>query len=122
MSRLLLDEMVTAVIAEQLRDAGHDVIAIVERRELCGLSDADVLTYAMVEGRVVVTLNIRDFVPLERDWNSAVHAQPRTHAGILLVSTRKFPQGGRFVGAMVTALGELLDAGGLPVPGTSAYL
>lgn len=83
MSRLLLDEMVTAVIAEQLRDAGHDVIAIVERRELSGLSDADVLTCAMVEGRVVVTLNIRDFVPLERDWNSQVHAQPRTHAGIL---------------------------------------
>ncbi len=122
MSRLLLDEMLTAVIAEQLRDAGHDVIAIVERRELCGLSDADVLAYAMEEGRVVVTLNISDFVPLERDWNSAVHAQPATHAGILLVSTRKFPPGGRFVGAMVTALGELLDAGGLPVPVTSAYL
>ena len=40
--------------------------------------------------------------------------QARTHAGILFVSTRKFRQDRRFVGAIVTALGEVLDAGGCP--------
>jgi hypothetical protein len=49
--------------------------------ELEGLSDPEVLELAAVEGRVLVTANIRDFEPLLREWSS----ESRAHAGVILV-------------------------------------
>jgi hypothetical protein len=41
--RLLLDEMYTAAVAEQLRRRNHDVIAVAERADLRGTLDEDLL-------------------------------------------------------------------------------
>jgi hypothetical protein len=49
--------------------------------ELEGLSDRDLLELAIREGRVLVTANVRHFLPLLTEMNAA----ERTHAGCILV-------------------------------------
>lgn len=59
MSQLLLDEMFSDSIAQDLRAQGHDVVSIVADPALIGLPDDQVLAYAAREGRVLVTANIK---------------------------------------------------------------
>jgi hypothetical protein len=80
--RLLLDHHLSGHrIGGPLRTAGHDVRALQEDPELEGIADRDVLALAATEGRIVVTRNSRDFVPLAREWAEL----GRGHAGIILV-------------------------------------
>lgn len=86
--RALLDEQLSPRIAELLRDVGCDVVAVVavaERDELIGSSDAVLLEVATREERALITNNIKDFRPLA----AALLAEGREHAGLILVpSTR----------------------------------
>ena len=116
--RLLLDEMLSGQIARQLRDADHDVTAVVEDRELIGIADEDVLASATADGRRVVTANVRDFAALHAQWTSA----GRSHAGIVYVVTRVFPQDRSFLGAVVSALEFAIAHGQVPAGGQESYL
>ena len=102
---LLLDEMFSDDIAEQLRAMGHDVISIVADPALVGLPDEQVLAYAATAGRTLVTANIKDFVPLDSRYRAA--GQP--HAGLILVSTKAFPQSRGFPSAITASLAMLLS-------------
>ena len=102
---LLLDEMFTDDIAQQLRTTGYDVISVVADPALVGLPDDQILAYATTEGRALVTANIRDFVPLDTRYRIADQA----HAGLILVSTKTFPQNRGFPSAVTTALAALLS-------------
>ena len=51
---LLLDEMFTDDIAQQLRTKGYDVISVVADPALVGLPDDQILAYATTEGRALV--------------------------------------------------------------------
>ncbi len=83
--RALLDEQLSPRIAELLREAGYDVVAVAECDDLIGSSDAILLEVATTEGRAVITNNIKDFRPLAAE----LLAQGREHAGLILVpSTR----------------------------------
>ena len=117
-ARLLLDEMLSPVIAHQLRDRGHDVTAVAEQPHLTGLGDDEVLDLAAEQGRVLVTLNIADFVALDSRWKSA----GRHHAGVVYVATSAFPQDRSFVGAVVNALANAAATGALPGAGACGYL
>jgi len=55
MASLLLDEMFSGAIADQLRAKGHDVIAVVADPALVGLSDDQILAHATDTGRALVT-------------------------------------------------------------------
>jgi hypothetical protein len=80
--RLFLDAHVSGKrVGAGLRQAGHDVRAVDEERALEGLSDAALLELAARDSRVLVTCNVRDFVPLVVEWASL----SRVHAGVLLV-------------------------------------
>jgi Domain of unknown function (DUF5615) len=103
---LLLDEMFTEDIAQQLRTKGYDVISVVANTALVGLPDDQILAYATAEGRALVTANIRDFIPLDTHFRAADQA----HAGLILVSTKTFPQSRGFPSAVTTALAVLLRA------------
>ncbi len=105
MSRLLLDEMLSGAIAGQLRAKGHDIVAVVEDPALTGLADDQILAHATAAGRVLVTANIKDFMPLDARYRSASQA----HAGLILVSTKTFPQDRSFTAAITSALSALLD-------------
>lgn len=92
-------------IAQQLLAQGHDVISIVADPALTGLPDAQVLAYATTEGRALVTANIKDFVPLDGRYRAA----GRSHAGLVLVSTKTFPQNRGFPSAITGSLATLLS-------------
>lgn len=80
--RILLDAHVSGRrIASRLRDAGHDVLALSEIRSLEGMDDLGVLELAASERRVLVTFNVKDFVPLLRERAEA----RRSHSGCILV-------------------------------------
>ncbi len=118
MTRLLLDEMLGAKIAEQLRNLGHDVYGIAENADLRSMTDADVLELATIESRALVTLNIADFQLLDRQWAS----QGRTHSGLVFISTTKYQQNRSFIGAVVAALDQTAKNKALPHPGTLIFL
>jgi hypothetical protein len=101
---LLLDEMLSDDIADQLRKRGHDVLAVVADASLVGLPDDQILAWAAAADRAMVTANIRDFMPLDAEYKAA----GRQHAGLILISTKAFPQDRSFTGAIVDALAALL--------------
>lgn len=104
---LLLDEMFSDDIAGQLRKLGHDVLSVVADPALVGLPDDQILAEAAAGGRALVTANVKDFVPLDAYYRTT----GRQHAGLILVSTKTFPQDRSLPGALVDALAALLAPG-----------
>src|SRR5580658_7789037 len=102
---LLLDEMFSGDIAQQLRAKGYDVISVVADPALVGLPDDQVLADAATGGRALVTANIKDFVPLDGRYRAA----GQSHAGLILVSTKTFPQDRGFSSAITASLTTLLS-------------
>lgn len=115
---LLLDEMFSDSIAHQLRAKAHDVISVVADPALVALPDEQVLAYATAEGRALVTANIKDFVPLDGRYRAA----GQSHAGLILVSTKTFPQNRSFTTAITTALVTLLSGPAKIQPGQVLFL
>jgi hypothetical protein len=105
---LLLDEMFSEAIAQQLRAKGHDVQAVVADPSLASLPDDQILARAAATGRALVTANIKDFMPLDARYRAAGPA----HAGLILVSAKTFPQNRSYTTAVTSALAVLLDQGG----------
>jgi len=102
---LLLDEMFSDTIAQQLRIKAYDVVSVVAHPALVGLPDDQILSHATAEGRTLVTANIKDFMPLDSRYRAAGQAHP----GLILVSTKTFPQNRGFTTAITTALETLLS-------------
>lgn len=102
--RLLLDEMFSDQIAMQLQARGHGVRSVVADPSLVAVPDDQLLAEAAEAGRALVTANIKDFVPLDGHYE----ASGRPHAGLILVSTKTFPQDRSHTGTVVTALDKLL--------------
>lgn len=115
---LLLDEMLPAIIAERLCAKGHDVAAVVADSALVGLPDDQILASATSTGRALVTVNIKDFVPLDARYRAA----DQVHAGLILVSTKTFPQDRTYVTAITTALAAFLDQPAAMQPGGVVFL
>jgi hypothetical protein len=105
--KLLLDEMLSGRIAEQLRQRNHDTIAVEESDGLRGSSDPDLFAHAQEQQRAVVTYNREDFLALDREYQS----RRRLHHGIVILHPRRFPQGDASTGALVLALSRLLETG-----------
>ncbi|HUG47632.1 MAG TPA: DUF5615 family PIN-like protein [Candidatus Limnocylindria bacterium] len=81
--RVLLDAHFSGRhIGQPLRSSGHDVLALIEDDELSTLPDEDVMVLAAQEQRIVVTSNVRHFVPIARRWIEA----GTNHAGLILVT------------------------------------
>lgn len=105
-------------IARQLRAQGHDVISVVAVTALVGLPDDQILAHATVEGKALVTANIRDFGPLVTRYRAADQA----HAGLIFVSTKTFPQSRGYPSAVATALAALLSGPVKIQPGQVLFL
>jgi predicted nuclease of predicted toxin-antitoxin system len=105
--KLLLDEMLPAVIAGQLRRRKHDVEAVTERRELRGLTDRDLFEFAQSAERSLATYNRDDFLELDHLYR----AGNRPHFGIVILNPRRFPQGPESIGSLVASLERLIAAG-----------
>jgi hypothetical protein len=101
---LLLDEVLSDDIAGQLRKRDHDVLAVVADPGMVALPDDRILAEAATAGRALVTANVKDVMPLDAQYKTA----GRQHAGLILVSTKTFPQDRSLTGAVVDALAALL--------------
>ena len=103
--KLLLDEMLSPVIAARLRERGHDVEAITGS-EHAGLSDSDVMNLARSERRALVTSNLVDFRPLHHE---AITPGGPGHFGMVFMSStyrRTKADTGRIVKALEDKLRE----------------
>lgn len=103
--RLLLDAHLDPAATQAFRERGHDVVSVLDLGpDRYQASDAELLAFASVERRAVVTRNVRDFVLLHAFWAG----EERTHSGIVLIHARTIPEGDR--GAEILALEDLLHA------------
>jgi predicted nuclease of predicted toxin-antitoxin system len=108
--KLLLDEMVSAVVADQLRDRGFDVVAVQDpdRAHLRGIDDCVLLDHATEERRVLVTDNVPDLLACHRRRQARGHH----HYGLLFFTNATFPRHRHelFVRAVLAALDRELRA------------
>lgn len=99
----MLDEQLSPRrVGDALARRGHDVLCVAAEPALAGLADEEVLERATATGRVLVTRNARDFVPIARDWADA----DRRHAGLLVIWSRDTDE----FGALVDVIAGALDA------------
>ena len=115
---LLLDEMFSDAIAQQLSVKGYDGVSVVALPALVGLPDDQILAYAVAEGRALVTANIKDFMPLDSRYRAAGQA----HQGLILVSSKTFPQDRGFTVAITVALEAVLSRTDKVEPGQVLFL
>jgi hypothetical protein len=103
--KLLIDEHYPPSVAEQLRERGHDAVAVQEEADLRGMLDPDLFAEAQRRNRAVFTENTADSIVLDAEYRSRQLA----HWGLVFTSNRTFPRGkATTVGALVKALDELL--------------
>jgi hypothetical protein len=102
MARLFLDAHLSShAIAAPLRAEGHNIRCVDEEIDLEGLDDEPLLALATTDARILVTANVKDFVPILAAWASA----QRSHAGCILIP-RSIPQD-QF-GAIIAGLRRML--------------
>ena len=101
MAKLYSNENFPFPVVVELRALGHDVVTIQERgRANESTPDPDVLALAAAEGRVVLTLNRKDFYRL--------HERNQAHAGIIVcVVDADFPRQARMIHERIQAEGDL---------------
>jgi predicted nuclease of predicted toxin-antitoxin system len=100
--RLALDHHYSHLIAEQLRDRGHDVVAVRERSwHRC--DDEELLEHCAAEGRTLLTNNVADFVAIAQRWA----AEGRPHAGLVFTSDAGLPRARATIGTYVQLLEDL---------------
>jgi predicted nuclease of predicted toxin-antitoxin system len=75
---ILADENLPRVVVEALRAAGHDVVWV--REQFPGATDNDVMNYAQIQGRVLMTFD-KDF------GNLAFRSVERDLPGVILFRT-----------------------------------
>lgn len=103
--KLLLDEHLSPEIARQLRERGHDVVAVGERTDLRGRPDRVHFALLPDEQRAIVTRDLADFRPLLAE---ALRRGTRSY-GLVCVPAR-VPLNRDGIGRLVAALDTLLKA------------
>lgn len=79
--KLYLDEDITAAshLAATLRQRGFNVVSTIEAGNRT-LDDRSQFAYAIAQGRVLLTFNVRDFVPLAQGF----YAEGREFPGLIV--------------------------------------
>jgi predicted nuclease of predicted toxin-antitoxin system len=117
-ARLLLDEMFSPAIAAELRELGHDVVAVADRADLRSKADEDVFAWAAAEQRWLLTENVKDFRPIMlRALQTGTPA-----SGLLFTSSRSFPRSRKNPGPLIRSLHAWLTGGPPPPPVTESWL
>ncbi len=105
--KFLLDEHISPVVARLLGEAGVDAVTVVAAG-LAGLDDKVLLQEAAVRERILVTYNVRDFVPLLQEFTDS----SRATLGVVLIDNRTIPSGShQEIAAALASLSRELAAG-----------
>jgi predicted nuclease of predicted toxin-antitoxin system len=97
---LLLDEMFSPRIADELAQRGVDCRAVAADPVLRAQSDLELFDFAVRDDRVLVTSNVPDFESLRRAHEAAGAPVP----GLIYTSDVTFPRTKAFASRLVTAL------------------
>ena len=102
--KLLLDELYSREIAEQLRAHRHDVVSVNEREDLQGQPDEQLFRLMPAEQRAILTENWSDYNRLIQ------HAadEGMSHYGIVFSSRQKLPRSRETIGLYVRVLDDFL--------------
>jgi len=103
--KLLLDEHLSPEIARQLRDLGHNVVAVGERVDLRGRPDRVHFASLPDEQRTIVTRDLADFRPLLAE---ALRRGTNNYGLVCVPQRFSFNREG--IGRVVRALDALLRA------------
>jgi hypothetical protein len=106
--------MFSPVIAKQLHDRGHDVLAVADDPQMRAMTDPELLTWAGEHGRRIVTENVRDLRPLVIDDPAG--------SGVLFTSSRTFPRTRPGTGKLIAALDAWITAATKTEPSVEAWL
>lgn len=90
-------------LAKDLRDKGHDVVAVKERRDLIESSDEELLVAAAAERRTVLTEDVGLMRLVQR-----FAAEGRSHHGVLFVASRSLSRASRARGRLIRAIERYL--------------
>ncbi len=103
MARLYSNENFPLPVVEELRRLGHDVLTVQEAGKANQeIPDDEVLAFASVENRTVLTINRRDFIRL--------HRQHSAHSGIIVCTADlDFTRQARGIHEAVAALPALAN-------------
>jgi hypothetical protein len=110
---MLLDEMFSPMIAAELRELGHDVVAVADRADLRSKTDEEVF-WAAAEQRWLLTENVKDFRPIM--LRALQTGTPSS--GLLFTSSRTFPRSRKNPGPLIRSL----TAGAPDAPVTESWL
>ena len=116
--RLVLDEMYSPRIADDLCERGVDAVAVCGHDVLAGLSDDRVLEWATAERRCLVTENVRDFERIRAAWVD----QQRVAAGLIYLSARRFPRTPGATKQIVDAISKAAATEHVPPAGGVVWL
>ena len=78
--KILVDVSAGQAIAAALQALGHDTVSVRDRNPK--MDDADILTWAVAEQRLVVTM--------DKDFGELVYHSGQTHSGVLLLRVEAF--------------------------------
>jgi predicted nuclease of predicted toxin-antitoxin system len=102
---LLLDEMFSARIADELALRGIDCRAVVADPVLRAQSDLEIFDSAVRDDRVLITNNVTDFESLRRAREAAGGPVP----GLIYTSDITFPRTRAYVSRLTAALAAAAD-------------
>jgi len=101
--KLVLDHHYSCLIAQELRERGHDVVTAGEQgRE--GEDDEPLLDLCASDRRALLTNNVADFAVIARQWQS----QGRSHQGLVFTSDHSMPRSRNTIGRYVELLAVLV--------------
>ena len=104
--RALLDRPIAAVVAERLRGMGTDALSAADDPALAALGDAELFAHAGLVGRVLVSQNVGDHLPLaEREARRGAGAHP----GLIVVSPVRYPRSPLVIDRLVRDLDAVLS-------------
>ena len=103
--KLLLDEHLSLVIANELNHLGYDVVCVARLPEIRGLDDPGVLRHAAVQGRILVSAD-RSTMPTAVE---TLRTEGDTHAGVVLIARERFTLSKGNPGPLIAALAHLID-------------
>jgi len=103
--RALLDRPIAAVVSERLRRLGNDALSAADPA-LAALDDAELFAHAGRAGRVLVSQNVGDHLPLAE---RAARQAPGRHPGLIVVSPVRYPRSPLVIDRLVRDLDAVLS-------------
>jgi hypothetical protein len=103
--RALLDRPIAPVVAERLRAARVDAVSAADDAALAALDDEALFAHAGREGRVLVTQNVGDHLPLAE----RAAREGAGHPGLIIASPVRYPRSPLVIDRLVRDLDAVLS-------------